>query len=306
MLKLNLQFFAEDVEDDNDDFSGGEDDLATAIQTLLNDNDDSDDDDSDSEDLEDEDSEDDEDDSDEELDDEEELEDDEDLDDEVKDDTTKKVQSKEENAKFAAQRRQQELDRRVQAELERLKQESPEFLLAKQLSEMYGRPAEQIMTEMREAALKKEAADKNLPIELLRERQADQQRMQTLEQELHQLKFQNWQTRIQADGEKLKSEYKMLTQEDIDSATNYMLNVVRNVEMPLEEAIFAVHGKKIVESMANAKIQDDLAQQSGRSKKTPLPVKNGNTSNAKSLSAEERYIAKQFGMTTDDYIKFKS
>lgn len=301
LLNLDLQFFSDD------DFVDGESELYTAIQDLIGEDDELEDD--ELEDSEDDDLEDDEEyESDEEDDYEDDEESDDELDDEdVEDDEPqKKVQSKEENARFAAQRRQAEIDKRVQAELDRLKQESPEFLLAKQLSEMYGKPVNEIQAELREAALKKEAQEKNLPLELLRERQADRDKMQTLEQELNQMKYMNWQNQIKADGERLQADFPMLTQEDMDGAVNYILNVARNVDMPLEQAVYAVHGKKIVESMAKAKVQDDLAKQSGRSKKVPLSPRNGKASKTVELSAEESYIAKQFGMTAEDYISYKS
>lgn len=223
----------------------------------------------------------------------------------VQEDTGKKAQSKEENAKFAAQRRQKEMEEKVQAEIEKLKQQSPEFALAKQLSDMYGTTPDEILKQMKEAQLQKEAQEKNVPVELLKERQADHERMEALEQELNQIRFQSWQTQIKADGDRLMNEYKVLTQEDIDAATNYILNVARNVNLPLEDAVYAVHGKKIIDSLANAKVQDKLADESGRKKKTPPAPNNGKPSKVVSATAEEKYIAKQMGISIEDYLKYK-
>lgn len=216
----------------------------------------------------------------------------------------KKVQSKEENAKYAAMRRQREMEERIQAELERLKQESPEFQLAKQLSELYGTTPEQLMEQLREAQLHKEAEEKGVPIEILKERQKDIERMNQLEQELNRLRFEQWQARIEADGMKLKQEYSMLTDEDIQEAVDYMLNTVQNVNIPLEQAVFAVHGKKIAEHLAQAKLQEQLANDGGR-KKTPVTPKSKGTSQTKTLSAEEQYIAKQLGLSVDEYLQYK-
>lgn len=286
-----------ETHEDNDDELSGDEELLKALQSLKDEENEDDEDADDDEDSdEDDDSEDDEDDS---------EDDEEDQEDEDEEEQPKKKQSKEDNAKFAAQRRQQELEKKVQAELERLKNESPEFQLAKSLSDMYGRPAEEIMAEMKEAQLKAEAKQKGLPLELLRERQADRDKMQTLENELNQLKFQNWQTKIKADTESLKSQYTMLTDEDFDGAIDYILNTVRNVDLPLEQAVYAVHGKKIVEGLANAKQQEKLAKESGRKKKTPLAPNNGKPSKVKGLTAEERYVAKQMGLTEEDYLKYK-
>jgi hypothetical protein len=91
----------------------------------------------------------------EEFEDEDEYEDDEETDEDEDDEEDEpKVQSKEDNAKFAAQRRQQELEARVQAELDKLKAESPEFKLAQQLSKQFGKSPEEIMAEMQEEDLK--------------------------------------------------------------------------------------------------------------------------------------------------------
>lgn len=216
----------------------------------------------------------------------------------------KKVQSKEENARFAAMRRQREMEQKIQAEIERLKQEAPEFRLAQTLSEMYGMTPEELVQQLQEAKLQKEAQEKGIPIEFLRERLLEQQRLNQLEEELNRLRFQQWQSRIEADSLKLKQEYSFLTDDDIQEAVDYILNVAQNVDLPLEHAVFAVHGKKIAEALANAKLQEQLAADSGR-KKTPITPKSGKTSQTRTATAEERYIAKQLGMSVDEYLKYK-
>lgn len=216
----------------------------------------------------------------------------------------KKVQTPEENARFAAMRRQREMEQKIQAEVERLKQEAPEFRLAQTLSEMYGMTPEELVQQLQEAKLQKEAQEKGIPIEFLRERLLEQQRLNQLEEELNRLRFQQWQSKIEADSLKLKQEYNFLTDDDIQEAVDYILNVARNVDLPLEHAVFAVHGKKIAEALANAKLQEQLAADSGR-KKTPITPKSGKTSQTRTATAEERYIAQQLGMSVDEYLKYK-
>lgn len=216
----------------------------------------------------------------------------------------KKVQTPEENARFAAMRRQREMEQKIQAEIERLKQESPEFRLAQTLSEMYGMTPEELVQQLQEAKLQKEAQEKGIPIEFLRERLLEQQRLNQLEEELNRLRFQQWQSRIEADSLKLKQEYSFLTDDDIQEAVDYILNVAQNVDLPLEHAVFAVHGRKIAEALANAKLQEQLAADSGR-KKTPITPKSGKTSQTRTATAEERYIAQQLGMSVDEYLKYK-
>lgn len=299
------------LEDDAEDFSGGDDDLLNALKQLRE-SDDLEDDEEDEE--SDDESDDEEDEQDEEQDDEqadEEVDDeaDDEKDDDEKSDEQKgkkRQQSKEENAKFAAERRRKEAEEKAKAELERLKQESPEFQLAKQLSELYGRPADQILAELKEAALQEEAKKQQVPVEMLRRQQQSDDKVNQLEEELNQLRFQSWQTQINADGENLLKEYKFLTQDDIDQAVDYILNVAKNVSIPLDQAVYAVHGKKIVENLANSKVQDELAQQSGRKKKTPPSPNNGKPKKVANLTQEERYVARQFGMSDEEYLEYKN
>jgi hypothetical protein len=311
LLKLNLQQHADDEGDDDTtpDLSG-DDELAAAIRTLMDSDsqtDDDEDDNTDDSDVDDDDSDTDDDtDDDEDESDEDEDEDEDDQDDEEDDEPpVNKKQSKEKNAEFAKKRREAEAQARAEAELERLKQESPEFKLAEMLSEQFGKPVEDIMEEIKEQQILAEAKQRKIPVEELREKRAEKERADRLEQEIAMLKFNQWEVTTKADGARLMNEYKMLTQEDIETATNYILNVAKNVELPLEDAVFAVHGKKIAKALAKGEVQEDLAKQSGRKKKTPLSPNNGKASKVTTLTADEQAIARAFGMTNDDYIKYK-
>jgi hypothetical protein len=313
LIPMDLQLFAdEDEYEDDDDYANGEDDLVSAIKSLKDSEDDEDEyeDDEDFED-EDDDSEDDDEEEDEDYEDEDEYEDDdsdEDEDDEEDDDEDEEeeeestTQSKKKNAEFAAKRRQKEMEERLQRELEN----SPEYKLAKQLSKRFGKPVDEILTEMEEAALVDEAKETGVSVERLRKEREAEERADKLEQEINQLKFENWQTKINSDGHALKEEYPMLSWDDMDAAVEYILNEAKNVDMPLEQAIYALHGKKIIQARSKAQVQEDLASKSGRAKKNALPPNNGKASKGTpKLSADEAYIAKQFGMTADEYIKFK-
>lgn len=305
LLNLDLQRFADDVEGSSE----GELELASAIRDLAKEDSES----PSFEDIESEYLEDDEEEEyeeeyeeedDEEYEDEDEDEDleDEDLEDEEDEEVEEpKRQSKEDNAKFAARRRQQELEQKVQEEIKN----TPEYKLAQKLAKQFGKPIDQILEELEEADIQQEAEErKTSPEQIRREREANS-RADQLEQQINELKFNQWQTQIKNDTTSILSEYKMLTQEDIDKSVDYILNVAKNVELPLEDAVFAVHGKKIAKAMAKQTIQDDLANQSGRKRKTPLSPTNSKPSSAKSLSADEAYIARQFGMSDDEYRKFK-
>jgi hypothetical protein len=303
LLNLDLQFFADDVDDDTTGASEGEAELFAAIRDLAKD---------DSEDtslIDDDEANDDETEDDEEesdnLEEEEVLEDDdeseEEDDDEEETEEEPQGQSKEDNAKFAARRRQQELDAKIQEQLKN----SPEYKIAQKLAKQFGKPIDQILTELDDADIQSEAEQRQVTPEQVRKERERDERADRLEQENNQLKFQYWQTQIQLDTTKLLADYPMLNQEDMDKAVDYILNTAKNVELPLEDAMFAVHGKKITKAMAKQTVQDDLATQSGRKRKTPLAPNNSKSSQSKSLSADEQYIARQFGMTDDEYKKFQ-
>ena len=288
------------------DTLSGEEELLAALKSLHDENDPEDEEDDSSLDSEEElDSEDEEEDEpeEEELD---EEEDDEFDDEPVVEEPVKKVQTKEERARFAAERRERQLQERVKEELEKIQQENPANILANELSEMYGMPVEQIVEQMREAKLQKEAQEMKIPVEILKERQADREQLQKVQDELNQIRFEGWKSKIEADGKQLQTKFKMLSQEDIDEAVSYILHEAQNVDIPLEKAVYAVHGEKIINALANGKAQDKLAEESGRKKKTPLPIKGGKTSTkTTTVTDEERYIAKQMGMSVDDYLKYK-
>ena len=309
-LKLDLQFFAEDDIDNNDDVLDDdldlEGELLAAIQKLNSEDDSEEDSEDDDESHEDEEQADDEEELDE-SDDEEDEEEEEEQEADDSEDRGKKKQSKEDNARFAKERREKEFQDRLNAEIAKLKQESPEFKLAQQLSDMTGKPVDQIMDEMRESALQKEAQEAKIPVEVLRKQREAELKNAELERQINTIRFEQWQSKIKADGEALQKEFTFLTQEDLDSAKSYILNTAKNVDMPLEDAVYAVHGKKIVQNLAKGKVQDELATQSGRKKKTPLAMNTGKSTKAPvSLTPEEKQMAKVFGMSDEDYQKYKS
>lgn len=212
-----------------------------------------------------------------------------------------KKQSREENARFAEQRRQQQLEQQLQERL----QQSKEFQTAKLLSEMYGVPQEQLYDKLYEAKLTQEAKKQNVPVEYLREREQLRQQQQQLQDQLHTIMFQQWQTRMDAEKAQLKSQFNMLSEDDLETASYYMLNDLKRTDLPLENAVFALHGAKILGGLKNTAKNEALAEISGR-KKSPLPVKGGKSQNdTVSLSDEEQYVAKKLGLTDKEYLKWK-
>jgi hypothetical protein len=217
------------------------------------------------------------------------------------DETPRKKQTAEENARFAEKRRQEQLERQLQ---ERLKQ-SKEFQTTQLLAEMYGVPQEELYDKLYEAKLAKEAKENNVPVEYLREREELRRQQQTLQDQMQQLMFQQWQSRIESEKSQLKQQFSMLTDTELDESAQYMLETLGRTDIPLQQAVFALHGSKILNGLKNTAKNEALAEMSGR-KKSPLPTKSGSKSNdVVVLTDEERHIAKRFGLTDKDYAKWK-
>lgn len=211
------------------------------------------------------------------------------------------AQTKEQNSYYAERRRQEQIDKAVQEKL----RQTREFQTTQLLSEMYGVPQDQLYDQLYEAKLSREAQEQNVPVEYLKEREQLRQQQQSLQEQLHSMMFQQWQGRVETEKAQLKSQFNMLTDDDLETAAYYMLNDLKRTDLPLENAVFALHGAKILGGLKNTAKNEALAEVSGR-KKSPLPVKGGKTqTDSVSLSDEERYVAKKFGLTDKEYYKWK-
>jgi hypothetical protein len=216
------------------------------------------------------------------------------------------TQTPEENARFAEQRRQKQIEERVQQELDKVRQQAPEFQMAQMLSEMYGMPVDQLYTQLQEAALQKQAEERGLPIEVMKQLSEYEQQQNQLQEQLHLMQFQNWQNKVTTEAQQLVTQYPMLTQDDIEQAKFYLLETLQNPNIPLQQAIFALHGGKITDSFKNSAKQEAIAEISGRKKGGLPPQSMKTTSEDNRLSAEEQYVAKMMGMNEADYLKWKS
>jgi len=212
----------------------------------------------------------------------------------------KKVQTPEENARFAEQRRQ----RQLQAEIERLKAESPEFKLAQRLSELYGVTPDVLLQQIEQEVVRKEAERRGVPPEIIQAEREREQRIKQLESQLLVMQFENWKSRVDAEGERLKKELPYLSDDDIVAAKEYLLKT-GNLNGSLEEAVYALHGKKIAEAIREAARQEALAEISGR-KSGPAVMSGRQPNQSVVLTPEERYVAKMMGLTEDEYIKYKT
>jgi len=213
----------------------------------------------------------------------------------------KRKQSREENARFAEQRRQQQLEQTVQ---DRLRQ-SKEYQTSKLLAEMYGVPESELYDKLYEAKLAQEAKKQNVPVEFVRERDELRKQQEELQEQIQNIKFQQWQARIDGEKAELKRQFNNLTDTDLDDAAFYMLDTLGRTDLPLQQAVFALHGHKLLGTLKEVAKNEALAEVSGR-KKSPLPAGVGKApDSAPSLTNEERYIAKKLGLTDKEYSKWK-
>lgn len=213
----------------------------------------------------------------------------------------KTEQSPEENARFAEQRRQ----RQVREALE----QTPEFQLVQQLSKVTGKSPEQLITDMREAEIKRMAEASGEDIAVVRARETDraerEQEAVRLRDENAKLQFNQWKTRVDGEGQAMKAQFPVLTDDDLTEAQNYILLTLKNVDIPLEQAVHAVHGKKIIDWQREQAKTEALAEASGRNK--PLPPGGAKAKSGPTLSEAERRMARDaFGMSDEEYLKYKN
>jgi len=215
----------------------------------------------------------------------------------------KKTQTPEENRKFAEQRRQQELEKRVQEELDKRLGESPELQKARLLQEEYGLDLDTVLEQMELQRMAQVSQETGRPLEdIQREFQRDQQ-LDDSNRRLAELEFKLWQTEMRSESLEVQKDYPMLTSDDMQQALDYMTGTLGTTSIPLKQAVMAVHGDKIMESLRTQARNEVLAEKSGR--KTPLQPQGGKSPSTPTLTDEERFVAKQLGISEEDYLKYK-
>ncbi len=213
---------------------------------------------------------------------------------------SKKKQTPEENAKFAEMRRQSIIDQRVKDELAN----SVEYKTTQLLAQMYGVSPDQLYQKIEEARVAKQAEEQGIPIEVAKSLEQYKNELGTYQQKLQQLEFESWSSRVDTQANEIKKQFPMLTDDDLYDSKVYLLQTIRNPNMPLEQAVFALHGAKITNSYRSNVRNEVLAEVSGR-KKGALPPQTRKASTAQSLSQDEVLAAKALGVSIDDYLKFK-
>jgi hypothetical protein len=220
---------------------------------------------------------------------------------------TPQVQTPEENAFYAEQRRQQQeaqRQREFEEQYMQKAQESPEYKVAQLLAAQYGVPVEQMLQQLEDSQLEQQAQSQGVPVEFLRQQQEQQRQMETLQAQLKEMEFKNWMAKQDAEAEALKKEYSFLTDADINEARHFMLNDLQTTNMNLSDAVFAKHQPKIISHLKAQAKQEALAEISGRKPNGTAP--NVSQSSPESeLSMEEKAMARNLGMSEEDYLKYK-
>lgn len=215
----------------------------------------------------------------------------------------KKSQTPEENRKFAEQRRQQEFDKRLQEELDKRLNENKELQSAKLLQEQFGLDLPTILENLNYQRMVEQSQQTGIPIEVLQQQAQLQQKSEYSDQRLAELEFKLWQSEIRSEAVEVQKDYPMLTTEDMQQAVTYMTETLGTTSIPLKQAVMAVHGDKIMESLRTQARNEVLAEKSGR--KTPLQPQGGKSPSTPTLTDDERFIAKQLGVSEEDYLKYK-
>lgn len=205
-----------------------------------------------------------------------------------------------ENAANAERRRQAE-----QRKLEQYRAQTPEYQIINTLAAARGVTPEQMLQEVQDAALRQQAEQQGVPLEFARQQKAVEDRMRELENQVALREYQDWENRITNEAQSLQQAFPFLTEEDITESKDLLLNKWRNVEAPLEQAVFALHGRKIAERQLEISRNETLAEVSGRKSQSGVPLRAGKASNTPVLTDEEKYVAKQMGISEEAYLKNK-
>jgi hypothetical protein len=213
----------------------------------------------------------------------------------------KKVQTPEENRKFAEQRRQQELERRVQEELNKRLQESPEMQLAKTMAEQFGVTPQEMLKQIQLGQLQEQNPD--VPVEQLQQQMEKDQQTTQMQEQLAEAQFKLWQLEVKQEASQLQKQFPVLTDDDLQATMDYMLGTLGTTNIPLKQAVMAVHGEKILEYQTTQARNEILAEKSGR--KSSIAPQGVKSSPAPTLSADEKQIAKLMGISEEDYLKYK-
>lgn len=149
---------------------------------------------------------------------------------------------------------------RMRRSMEEQFKNSPEYQVAQQLSQMYGKPTDQLLQELRDAQLAQQAQQMQVPPELLRQQQAMQARIEQMEQEQMKRRFQEQYMTF-------KDKYPNVPDTDLNQAISYMARMhgAGYEDFTLEDAY------RTTPSYAKV-LEEQIRQQVLESMKQPNPL----------------------------------
>jgi hypothetical protein len=224
----------------------------------------------------------------------------------------KRVQTPEENAYFAELRRQREAAQRqaeMMRQLELMRQSMPETQIAQILSQQYGVSPQEILHRLQEAQLEQEAQQLGITPQQLRYQKQQEaylrQQQQIIAQQQQFVQMQSLLNRLQAEGAEVRQKYPTITPDDLTEAVIFMYEH-NAMHLPLEHAVRAKFADKLFAADREAAKQEALAKVSGRINNGIKAPQGKAPSSAVTLTPEERYFARKFGMTDEEYVRYKT
>lgn len=242
----------------------------------------------------------------EEIDKESEIEDEEESDDEEIEEVETEKKPKGEKSSTQAQKRREREERIANQKLEEFKRTSKEFELVNTLAQMNGLSVDEMIAQLREQQIEQTAKTEGISVEAAKKQFKQSQEVEELKNTVGKLQYDAWSSQLSTQAEQLKSKYPTLTDNDIAEAKNYILHTVGNVNVTLQQAVYALHGEKLVESATKAKVQEDLAKRSGRSSKTPPSPNNSQLADQVELTNAEKAMIKKLGLSEKDFLANKN
>lgn len=230
--------------------------------------------------------------------------------------TDKRVQTPEENARYAEMRRQQEAQQMLQLQqqqmaqqFEMMRQQLPEAQIANLLAQEYGMPPHEVLQRLQYAQISKEAEQRGLtPQQVMWERQqmaVRQQEQQYLQAQQQYTQMQALMSRLQQEGQEVVRKYPTLTPDDLTEAVIFG-HETNSIHMPLEYLVRAKHADKLFAADQQAARQEALAQVSGRMNNgLKAPQGKPVSSPEAGLTQEELFFANKMGISPAAYARNK-
>lgn len=205
------------------------------------------------------------------------------------------------NARNAQRRRDNEAYK--QRIVDEYRQKAPEVQLAEQLAQMYGTDVNTLLAKAQEAQVAQLAKQQGIPVQVMQQQMALQQQIAEMQQRNLQYEYREWERDVVNQFSQLKKDYPVLTDDDLNEAKEYAFTQLRNVELPMEQVVMALHGRKIMESSRKSEYNNALAEASGRMNQ-PTVTGQAPQNIDSGLTDAQKAAAKALGLSEADYKKW--